>query len=555
MPRVFVSYSSRDRLSALRVKEIAEADGHDVWMDQFDIQPGAALTSELRANVVAAEVLCLLLTPAAAASPWVREELRLAAAASVRILPVMLRATPIPDELADVVAIDATRGLADEAVALRVRRALGGEVPDGRILDATRRVELADRAAVELAEGRWPELRARLARVMDEPIRRLQVTIDQDTWPDHERTVLEIAIEVDIFAGSLHLLLAPYVEGRTWRPESGLDERPPDEFLGRTEPRVDARLLWAGRTVLANRTIDLTDLGETPLTLTFELAGDEFTGMERRGTMALLERFELPSLRRLVDARSTVTVGRHPREAGVPERVDPDLTDLRVRLEVPLRHDQTGLYGFRLWGTHDRDDTVLLRSPTLASCATDLEREALLSLHRNVPFRAEQNSPDRLRRLTEAVTARRPVPDDDRWAAFTLAVRRADSPRVRGDHRRAAELTIEALRYRPSKIDPATLPYHRAFLLINVLMELVSDLMATGADGRTVVHYGETAVDLARRLHAAQPAEPDFARALSTLTPDSEESIALLDALAADDPLPWRLEEAAYFRAALGRPT
>lgn len=72
--KVFISYSSRDRPDAL--KEIAEADGHDAWMDLFDIRPSARLAGELEHGVSSADVLCLLLSPSAVASPWVGEELR-----------------------------------------------------------------------------------------------------------------------------------------------------------------------------------------------------------------------------------------------------------------------------------------------------------------------------------------------------------------------------------------------------------------------------------------------------------------------------------------------
>ena len=41
--KVFISYSSRDRSDALRLKELIESDGHDVWMDLFDIHPAARL--------------------------------------------------------------------------------------------------------------------------------------------------------------------------------------------------------------------------------------------------------------------------------------------------------------------------------------------------------------------------------------------------------------------------------------------------------------------------------------------------------------------------------
>src|SRR3954453_6681543 len=57
---VFISYSSRDREDALCLKEIAEAEGHDAWMDLFDIQPAARLARELEEGVSSADVLCLL---------------------------------------------------------------------------------------------------------------------------------------------------------------------------------------------------------------------------------------------------------------------------------------------------------------------------------------------------------------------------------------------------------------------------------------------------------------------------------------------------------------
>ena len=40
-------------------------------------------------------------------------------------MPVILRAAPIPDELADHVALDATRGLGDDATVMRVRHRAG----------------------------------------------------------------------------------------------------------------------------------------------------------------------------------------------------------------------------------------------------------------------------------------------------------------------------------------------------------------------------------------------------------------------------------------------
>ena len=140
---------------------------------------------------------------------------------------------------------------------------------------------------------------------MDVPVRELQVSIDQDTWPG--TGILDIVLQVDtLFLGAAQILLAPYVEGRTWTAESGLDERPYRDFYGASKPRVDARFRWAGRVLTATAVLDATDLRNQPLRLPFSLPGDEYTGQERARTMVLLERYELPFLRKLIDQGSTV---------------------------------------------------------------------------------------------------------------------------------------------------------------------------------------------------------------------------------------------------------
>ena|SRR5688572_5987466 len=36
--QVFMSYSSRDRVEALKLKTLVDAPGHDAWMDVFDVR-------------------------------------------------------------------------------------------------------------------------------------------------------------------------------------------------------------------------------------------------------------------------------------------------------------------------------------------------------------------------------------------------------------------------------------------------------------------------------------------------------------------------------------
>ena len=562
--RVFISYSSRDRLDALRLKEIVESGGHDVWMDLFDIRPAARLATELEQGVVTADVLALLLSPTAVASPWVRDELQHALAAEakgLRVMPVILRPASIPEGLADHVAVDATRGLDDAGVASRILRALGGTVDEGVLLDEVRRGELADNASVAEAERAFPASREALERAADAPLRELRVSVDQDSWPDEHGTVVEIVLAIDIFQGSLSILLAPYVEGHTWLAGSGLDERRPDDFFAATKPRVDARLLWAGRVVTATAVRDGTDLGEQPLEFSFPLAGDEYTGEERATTMALLTRFELPSLRELVDRRSTVDVWLHYPDDAPAERVDPAMTDLRLRLEAPLRQDELGLQGFRLWSHHDRADGVLWRAPSLQACHSDLEREALLSLYRNESLRARQTSQARRERVEAAIENGEELDDEDRWAGFRLLAGRASLPRLRGQLREAVEASHQAVGLIEG-VDPATLDYAKAFGLLGTLTQLVNDLSRAQGTPEAIAYYSDAVVDLARRLGELNPGEPDYRRALARnlmqraqLNPgtpnaadDVREAVVAVDGLVHEEPLTWRVDEAGELR-------
>mgnify|MGYP007060375728 CR=1 FL=1 len=88
--------------------------------------------------------------------------------------------------------------------------------------------------------------------------------------------------------------------------------------------------------------------GLLPLEFGFRFPGDEYPASERAASMALLERFELPSLRQLIDKGASVTVWMHRPDGGDPARAAPHATDLRLRLHTPLRHDEAGIYGFDL---------------------------------------------------------------------------------------------------------------------------------------------------------------------------------------------------------------
>jgi hypothetical protein len=565
MPRkVFISYSSRDRVEALALKQLVEDCGCTCWMDLFDIQPSGDLKHELEHNVDAVDVFCLLLSPAAAASAYVGTEIKRARAAQaqgLQLLPIILRTTAIPEALADLVGIDARTGIDDPAVAMRLRQFLAGGVPEGVLFDAINRAALADQESRIRAEAALGPLREALSSVWDTPLRELTLELDQDTWPAASGCVLELVMNLDIFLGSAHLLLAPYVEGATWRQDAGFEERAPED-VGAS--RVDARFCWAGRTLVLNAQTDGTDLGEQPLAFSLVLDGSEISGTERAGSMQLVRTFELPSLRQLVDKHSRISLWLHPPE-GPSVEIAPTSTDLDVRLMARVPHDAIGRVC--LWRSrHERAESVVLEAPSLKACASTLEREVLLSCYLPRPLRQAQNAPERRARITQQLDSGAPVAEEDRWAAAHLLCTRADLDAFKGRIAPAAEQYRASLNLMLEGFDPPTSSFAHSEALRSALHKLTQLLVAHGGEPSMLQQLREMGVTIAHGLHEAHPQDPHCQRTLADALMRSAEltqprpgeptheqiaqATTLMDELAHRAPtLLWRITQAQAMRA------
>jgi tetratricopeptide (TPR) repeat protein len=92
----FISHSSANRTTAVRIEEALEADGLAVWLDDSEIQLGVLLGEELQASIRGARVLILLWSAAAAESRWVASEWLTAYHVHRFIIPCSLDKTPLP---------------------------------------------------------------------------------------------------------------------------------------------------------------------------------------------------------------------------------------------------------------------------------------------------------------------------------------------------------------------------------------------------------------------------------------------------------------------------
>jgi hypothetical protein len=399
-----------------------------------------------------------------------------------------------------------------------------------------------ERALCESARSELPALRERLECVGDEPIRHLELTLDQDTWDLRDGEVLELTCELEPALGRARILVASYVEGETWTADYGLVERPAGDFFSRTKARVDARLAWGGSEHALTAHLDGSELGEEPLALSVKL--------------------ELPSLRRLFATNASISA-RTRRRGSEAVEVEPNSTALELRVAAKFTHD--AVKSVTLWQSRrDRCERALLESPAFATCRTPLERSALLSVFRERPLREAARSRERRDRIAAAVEAGGELDRADRFAAARMLGVRGEVFALRRQSLRAADAFNGAAMLLLDRFDFGAATYAEFFELWRYLTRALGVLARAGHDD-VFSHYVATTVRVSREMRQAHPEEPDYVRALAqALVLGAEavdarsgglhdaaldEAVELLAALAREKSWPWRSSELSRMRA------
>jgi TIR domain-containing protein len=111
---IFISYSRRDLEFVTRLASDLDALVSGVWFDKSDIRAGERWRDSITNGIRNCKVMILVLSPDAAASKNVRDEINSALEAGKTIIPVLYRATELQGGLADLVHetqyIDLRRG-------------------------------------------------------------------------------------------------------------------------------------------------------------------------------------------------------------------------------------------------------------------------------------------------------------------------------------------------------------------------------------------------------------------------------------------------------------
>ncbi|MBZ0279423.1 MAG: toll/interleukin-1 receptor domain-containing protein, partial [Anaerolineae bacterium] len=115
MPRIFISYSHKDRTVAKRlVDSLRSAYGYnEVWFDE-NLSAGQVWRDELLTQIVQSDIFLFLISPDSIQSDYCKKELAHAQGARKPIIPLMVRSTPInalPHELEQSQILDVVSGI------------------------------------------------------------------------------------------------------------------------------------------------------------------------------------------------------------------------------------------------------------------------------------------------------------------------------------------------------------------------------------------------------------------------------------------------------------
>jgi len=127
--RIFISYSNRDKESTHAIASRLREDGHEIWIDSLQIEPGDNISQRIQEGLEQADAIIFVISQNSLRSEWVQREFSAIAFQQIskqqqRIIPIRLDYCEVPSYLADRLYIDFAadfeRGLRQLSEAFRV---------------------------------------------------------------------------------------------------------------------------------------------------------------------------------------------------------------------------------------------------------------------------------------------------------------------------------------------------------------------------------------------------------------------------------------------------
>jgi hypothetical protein len=144
-PDIFISHSSRDKATALRLAKTLNFCSIDVWLDDWELQVGQSLTDEIAKAMDQSRFIAILITENYNKTVWTKTEYKKALAREQKeqrtvMLPLIVGEAEIPDFLEDKINIDLRKeyffgivklvGMIRDLDSYRVSCAVSGQKPE-----------------------------------------------------------------------------------------------------------------------------------------------------------------------------------------------------------------------------------------------------------------------------------------------------------------------------------------------------------------------------------------------------------------------------------------
>lgn len=117
-PKAFISYSHSDKDFVSQLAKDLMKQGIEIWIDQFDLQPGDSLIQKIFSEGLAqSRFFLIVLSPASASSKWMKEELDAAMVGKIqgvtRIIPIIKEPAEVPVPLRSLLYVDLSSNYED----------------------------------------------------------------------------------------------------------------------------------------------------------------------------------------------------------------------------------------------------------------------------------------------------------------------------------------------------------------------------------------------------------------------------------------------------------
>lgn len=341
--KIFISYSSSDRLHAFELFKILENNGHDVWLDYFDIMPSEKLEQELTNNITQADVVCIIFSPNSMSSKWVEYEIKAASQNSVkkpRILGIIIHSCKIPDFVSDIIHLDARNGMQDQAFLARLLRAIDKtEIKDQeQLLDLAHRKELARLSVVDKANKDLPFRVADIEDVADKKIDTIQIRITPSSLTTQEKIIYELKLINDSFNDSMHFYFTTYEEGHTWPEEFGFSEPSFKDFFMARKPKIDGKFAWYDEVFDFVDTMYGSDYDDPPASFSFTFTGKEFN--KGKSEFYAITKLEFPTIRELLRDNSTFELIAHFPDTKTMKKLNVFNAEIDLQFSISLKEEK-----------------------------------------------------------------------------------------------------------------------------------------------------------------------------------------------------------------------